>query len=69
MLRIKQIVNDGMLDVYDFTDEEKLEIVEFVDNNKKKMRELSLRTVLKAADLKRSMPHNWTRVASLTLMR
>lgn len=69
MLRIKQIVNDGMLDVYDFTDEEKLEIVEFVDNNKKNMRELSLRTVLKAADLKRSMPHNWTRVASLTLMR
>ena len=36
---------------------------------KKKLRELSLRTVLKIADLKRSMPTNWRAVAEVTCMR
>lgn len=69
MLRIKQIVSDGMLDSYDFSDDEVTEIVEFIDVNKRRMRELSLRTVLKVADLRKAMPNNWQRVATLSVMK
>jgi hypothetical protein len=69
MLRIKQIVTDGMLDVYDFEDWQKTEIIDFIDDNKKKLRELSLRTVLKVADLKASFPDRWKSVAEVTVMR
>jgi hypothetical protein len=37
--------------------------------NKKKLRELSLRTVLKAADLVQAFPDNWEDFATSTLMR
>jgi hypothetical protein len=69
MLRIKQIVTDGMLDSYEFEDWQKLEIIDFIDDNKKKLRELSLRTVLKVADLKTSFPDRWKSVAEVTVMR
>ena len=70
MLRIKQIVSDGMLDVYGFSDEEVAELLVFIDDNKKRLRELSLRTVLKTADLMRSFPNGkWRRVAQISLMR
>jgi hypothetical protein len=70
ILRIKQVVTEcGMLDDYEFTDLEKEVLIDFVDDNKKKLRELSLRTVLKIADLKRSMPNNWRAVAEVTCMR
>ena len=70
ILRIKQVITEcGMLDDYEFSDEAKAELVEFVDVNKKKLRELSLRTVLKIADLRKSMPSNWQAVAEVTCMR
>ena len=69
ILRIKQIVSDGMLDSYNFTADEVNEIISFIEENKKKMRELSLRMVLKVADLKKAMPNRWQRVASLSCMR
>ena len=69
ILRIKQIVGDGMLDDYDFSDEERDEVVTFIETNQKRMRELSLRMVLKVADLKKSMPHRWQRVAEMSCMR
>lgn len=69
MLRIRQIVGDGMLDVYEFDDAQKQEIIDFIDVNKNKMRELSLRMVLKVADLRKSMSSNWQAVAEVTCMR
>lgn len=70
MLRIKQIVGDGMLAEYNFTAEETAELVAFVDENKRRLRELSLRTVLKTADLMRSFPQGkWRRVAQISLMK
>ena len=70
MLRIRQIVGDGMLAEYEFTAEQEADIIAFVDANKKRLRELSLRTVLKMADLVRSFPNNkWQRVAQISLMR
>ena len=70
ILRIKQVITEcGMLDDYEFSDLEKEVLIDFVDDNKKKLRELSLRTVLKIADLKKSMPSNWRAVAEVTCMR
>ena len=70
VLRIKQVVTEhGMLDSYDLSDERKAQVVEFVDANKHRMRELSLRTVLKVADLAASMPDKWQAVAEVTCMR
>ncbi len=70
MLRIRQIVSDGMLSEYNFTAEEQAELVQFIDEHKKRLRELSLRTVLKTADLMKSFPQGkWRRVAQISLMR
>ncbi len=69
VLRIKQIVKDGMLDSYEFEDVAKDEIVDFILENRAQMRELSLRTVLKCADLKKSFPANWQNMARVTVMK
>ena len=69
MLRIKQITGDGMLDEYKFDEATIEEIVDFVDINKKRLRELSLRTVLKVADLAKAFPTKWEAMAENTVMR
>ena len=69
MLRIKQITNDGMLDEYALGDDTVQEIVDFVDINKKRLRELSLRTVLKVADLAKAFPNKWEAMAENTVMK
>ena len=69
VLRIKQIVEDGMLADYEFKPWDVDELLNFIDENKKKLRELSLRMVLKLADLKKSFPDRWMRVAEVSCMR
>jgi hypothetical protein len=69
MLRIEQIVEDGMLASYEFTAQEHAELIDYININKKKLRELSLRTVLKIADLRKSFPTKWQSVAEVTCMR
>jgi hypothetical protein len=69
MLRIKQVVRDGMLDVYSLADDVKEEIIDFVDINKERLRELSLRTVLKVADLAVAFPQRWESYAENTVMK
>src|SRR5210317_813127 len=69
VLRIKQITEDGMLEHYNFQGNEQAEIIDFIVANKKKLRELSLRTVLKVADLRKSFPQNWSSMAEVTVMR
>jgi len=69
ILRIRQIIEDGMLDEYEFGDEGREAVVNFIDENKGELRELSLRMVLKIADLKASFPDRWENVAKMTCMR
>lgn len=69
MLRITQVIRDGMLDEYKLSDEVKEEIIDFVDINKKRLRELSLRTVLKVADLAVAFPDKWEAMAENTVMK
>ena len=70
LLRIKQVVRDcGMLDSHDLTDEARIDVVNFIETNAARMRELSLRMVLKVADIRKSMPDNWQTVVEVTCMR
>jgi hypothetical protein len=69
MLRIKQITRDGMLDEHKFADDLVQEIIDFVDINKNRLRELSLRTVLKVADLAKAFPAKWEAMAENTVMK
>ena len=70
ILRIRQIVSDGMLDAYEFNEPAvaKDEIVDFILANADSLRELSLRMVLKIADLRKSFPTNWQAMARTTCM-
>lgn len=68
ILRIKQIVAAGMLNDYEFTEDEVEEIVSFIVDNKDKLRELSLRMVLKISDLRKSFPSSWQSMARTTCM-
>jgi hypothetical protein len=70
ILRIRQIVRAGMLDDRDNLSEiAKDEVVDFITDNADRLRELSLRMVIKLADLRESFPTNWQAVAKTTCMR
>ena len=69
MLRIQQIVKDGMLVEYKLAEDVVQDIVDFVDINKNRLRELSLRTVLKVADLAKAFPDKWEAMAENTVMK
>ena len=70
ILRIKQVVSQGnMLERYEFEDVQKDEVVNFIIDNQDKLRELSLRMVLKIADLRKSFPKSWIAMAKTTCMK
>ena len=69
-LRIKQIFGQGQLfNDYDFTPEQGDEILEFMDENKDRLREMSLRMALKLADLTKVSGMNWKALARSTCMK
>ena len=70
VLRIKQIAKSGAL----FEDLEideigQDEIVDFMDTNKMKLREMSLRMAIKIAQLYKSFPLRWKSLAQTTCMK
>jgi hypothetical protein len=70
VLRIKQIAKDGVLFAdYDFEECVQDEIVEFMEANQNRLREMSLRMALKIADLRKSFSGNWKRMAETTCMK
>ncbi len=70
ILRIKQIAGDGLLfQDYTFSDVEQAEILDFMEENKNKFREMSLRMAIKVADLKKSFPLKWKSMAEVTCMK
>ncbi len=68
LLRIQQVVADGMLRDFGFEQDQEDEIVGFVLNNAKYLREVSLRMVKKVADLYSAMPGSWEEKAELTCL-
>lgn len=70
ILRVKQIVGKGMLAEYDFCKKKEAEIVDFMVDNKARLREISLRMTTKIADLRKTMADDkWKRMAEVTCMR
>lgn len=68
-IRIKQIVRDGMLEEYKFGKDGEKEVINFMLDNAEKLREVSLRMVLKISDLKQMDKSNWQRLAQTTCMK
>ena len=71
LLRIKQVHRDadgGLFKDYDFEGTEPQEILEFMESNLPRLRELSLRMCLKIADLVKISPANWKNLAVSTCM-
>ena len=68
-LRCKQIVADGMLNEYKFGEDETKELMDYIYTNKNKLREMSLRMVLKIADLKKMNKAKWKSYAESTCMK
>ena len=68
-LRINQIVRDGMLNEYNFGEEGNRQVVDFMIEKSARLREISLRMVLKISDLKQMSPDNWQELAESTCMK
>lgn len=68
LLRIKQIVRDGMLTPYGFTKAEEKSVIDFVFDNSEYLRELSLRMVKKIADFVKADPIGWHEMAEATCL-
>jgi len=68
-LRIEQIVGDGMLDEYEFGAKGNAEVVDYMLEKSARLREISLRMVLKVADLRKMSPKTWKELAESTCMK
>jgi len=69
MLRIKQICRAGMLERYAMPEEVEQDLIQFIFDNKHKLREISLRMVLKIADLWKMSPDKYKLLAENTCMK
>lgn len=72
MLRIRQVNRDaesGLFGDYNFTNNEDEMILDFMEEHRVKLRELSIRTALKIADLVKLSPNKWRALAMNTVMR
>lgn len=74
LLRIRQVHRDtadngGLFADYEFTSNEDEQVLEFMENNSKALREVSLRMAIKIADLIKVSPNNWRELAKSTCMK
>jgi hypothetical protein len=58
-----------MLSEYKLSEKDELNIVNFMEDNKNKLREVSLRMVTKLADLFKMSPDRWRALAENTCIR
>lgn len=71
LLRIKQVIELGMLNEYKFEDVKQVEqqILDYMADNLKRMNELSLRMAIKLAELIKMRPDSWKSVADVTCIK
>ena len=69
LLRIRQIVRDGMLTPYNFTAEQESAVLDFIVDNAEYLREVSLRMVKKVADFVKADPVGWLEMAEATCLQ
>jgi hypothetical protein len=69
LVRIQQVVDEGMLDDMGLTAYQQRDIIDFVFDNAPKFRELTLRMVIKLAGLYNISRTEWKTMASVTLFK
>jgi hypothetical protein len=69
IVRIKQVVRGGMLREKGFSATQETMIVSFIEENMERLRELSLRMVVKLATLYKMNENNWQKLAKQTCFR
>ena len=68
LLRVKQVVGEGMLEERDLGKKLEDKVVNYVYDNVEYLHELSLRTVLKVADLAAIDSNTWEETADFTVL-
>lgn len=67
MIRIKQVVEDqGMLRAHGLSETQEKDVMMFIDKHQDQLRELSLRIAIKIANLAKSRPNKWQKMARVT---
>ena len=66
LVRIQMVVEEGMLTEYGLSEFDSSELMVFIENNCDRLRELSLRMVIKIANLMRMDRTDWQRLAKVT---
>lgn len=70
LIHIKDTIDrSDMFRSYGFCSEEKEEVIKYIELNAAKLREISLRTVVKVADLRKAMPSKWTKFADKNVLK
>lgn len=70
MIRIRQVVEQGLLKDRGLNEKQQEEVIDFIEEfSKTTLRELSLRIVLKVADVRKHHGDNWRSVAKITCCR
>jgi predicted AAA+ superfamily ATPase len=70
ILRIKQIASDGALfENMDLDKEAETEVIEFMEEHKNSLREVSLRMAIKIGQLRKSFALRWKDMAKITCMK
>jgi hypothetical protein len=69
VVRIKQVVKAGMLRNKGFSSSDEIMIIEFIETNMERLRELSLRMVVKVSTLLKMDKVNWQKLAKQTCFK
>lgn len=69
IIRIKQAIAAGLLDKVGLEKNETREVVEFITTHSDSMRELSLRSALKIAALRKTSANKWKNIATVTCLK
>jgi hypothetical protein len=69
LVRIKQVVKDGMLRMHGLDSSEEEEVMNFIHENQDRLRELSLRIAVKISNLVKMGKPDWKRIAQVTCCR
>lgn len=66
IIRIKQVVGSGMLRTRGLDADAESDVMDFIDQNQDRLRELSLRMALKLADIRKRNSKTWKKTALVT---
>lgn len=69
IVRIKQVVRQGLFTDLALTTEQEVEVLDFLDQNSNRFREVSLRSAKKLASLAKKYPADWRRMAKNALFK